>query len=570
MTLVVAVVGGVEQSVHAVHDRVGQLAGHDDARVRTASRFGHASGFRRRVAAASTVVEARVCAARMSGRGGQEARTAMRKADAGGDDDDGTHGGGRAGGAPAGAAEPKREAALFRLDQPRSQAKMRTGPARSYPASWLYVRPDLPIKRRRPLQGMAQGRGSGRHAGLDAGEPAVGEAHRDGARRDRRAARAARRSTGKVVWRAAPGVIGRIGQCASGLVPDRRPRPGRVRRGEPPMGCRLRRDRCLDALLVTVCSDRAQVTPHASASASVRSAAWWWSSSTMRPVDLDHAAPGIVAGSANTATTPPCPSDLRRARARTRALAGAICAGWISVLPSNPQASALAALRFDDRRGSSNVLQTPSSASQPIARERRARPATTMAAAARGRRQGWQCSSLARSLGPTTKVVSPWSPGCGGDRGEGEDRTAQVSIIAHNAPPAARRRSARACASVARVRRAWAAGSRRNPSPPAVRIGRRARHLRCRGALTRITSSRRPKPPVTRRSNGCIARASALRSGATASSRSRITTSHGSSRALAIARALLAGMNSALRRGRMVVIVLSRVTVPLALALGVS
>jgi hypothetical protein len=71
-------------------------------------------------------------------------------------------------------------------------------------------------------------------------------------------------------------------------------------------------------------------------------------------------------------------------------------------------------------------------------------------------------------------------------------------------------------------------------------------------ALIRITSSRVPKPP-SRIAATAASRAAAFMPGATASSRSRMTTSHGRVRALAIARGFDAGRNNALRRGRSVI-----------------
>ena len=67
--------------------------------------------------------------------------------------------------------------------------------------------------------------------------------------------------------------------------------------------------------------------------------------------------------------------------------------------------------------------------------------------------------------------------------------------------------------------------------------------------FTRTTTSRVPYPPP-RTAATAMARASSLASGATASSRSKMRTSAGSARAFSSARALDAGMNSALRRGR--------------------
>ena len=97
------------------------------------------------------------------------------------------------------------------------KARMRTGPARNYPASWMYQRADLPVKvvavyeRGGWLKVEDPGGTRGWIAGalisdtrtaMIVGQVAdLQEAPRPGA---------------KVVWRAAPGVIGRLSQCARG------------------------------------------------------------------------------------------------------------------------------------------------------------------------------------------------------------------------------------------------------------------------------------------------------------------------------------------------------------------
>lgn len=96
------------------------------------------------------------------------------------------------------------------------RARMRTGPARTYPASWLYQRSDLPVqvvavfkewrKVRDPdgVEGWMQGNllRETRTALVRGAEPL--------AMRDRPS------PTARLAFRAAPGVIGRIDQCGSG------------------------------------------------------------------------------------------------------------------------------------------------------------------------------------------------------------------------------------------------------------------------------------------------------------------------------------------------------------------
>lgn len=96
------------------------------------------------------------------------------------------------------------------------QARMRTGPARSYPASWLYQRADLPVKvvavfkEWRRVQDPDGTEGwmlaallrDTRTAIVRGAEPAPMYARpSDGA---------------SISWRAAPGVVGRLSACAGG------------------------------------------------------------------------------------------------------------------------------------------------------------------------------------------------------------------------------------------------------------------------------------------------------------------------------------------------------------------
>ena len=96
------------------------------------------------------------------------------------------------------------------------RARMRTGPARTYPASWLYQRADLPVKviaifkewRRVEdpdgTQGWMQAKllSSVRTGMVKGTEPA--------AMLDRPVAGA------RLLWRAAPGVVGRVSACGNG------------------------------------------------------------------------------------------------------------------------------------------------------------------------------------------------------------------------------------------------------------------------------------------------------------------------------------------------------------------
>lgn len=96
------------------------------------------------------------------------------------------------------------------------KARMRVGPGREYPSSWMYQRADLPVKVLAMhkgwkkiedpdgTQGWMQANllSDSRTALVTAGEPV--------------ALRDSPRAAGRVLWRAAPGVVGRISKCAAG------------------------------------------------------------------------------------------------------------------------------------------------------------------------------------------------------------------------------------------------------------------------------------------------------------------------------------------------------------------
>lgn len=95
------------------------------------------------------------------------------------------------------------------------RARMRTGPGRTYPTIWLYVRADLPVrvltvyKEWRKVEDPGGARGwmlgnllSEARTGFVWGEIAE--------LRERPVADA------KLLWRAAPGVVGRLSECADG------------------------------------------------------------------------------------------------------------------------------------------------------------------------------------------------------------------------------------------------------------------------------------------------------------------------------------------------------------------
>lgn len=96
------------------------------------------------------------------------------------------------------------------------RARMRTGPARSYPASWLYQRANLPVKvvavfkEWRKIEDPDGTQGWMQANLLSEARTAIVRSPQPIEMRDRA-------STGAhVMWRAAPGVVGSLSQCTNG------------------------------------------------------------------------------------------------------------------------------------------------------------------------------------------------------------------------------------------------------------------------------------------------------------------------------------------------------------------
>jgi SH3-like domain-containing protein len=116
---------------------------------------------------------------------------------------------------PALAADAKQKPPYFASLAP-AKARMRTGPARTYPVSWLYQRADFPVrvvavfKEWRKIQdpdgteGWMQGNliSSKRTAMVRGSRPVEMLEHPAAGSR--------------LMWRAAPGVVGRLSECGSG------------------------------------------------------------------------------------------------------------------------------------------------------------------------------------------------------------------------------------------------------------------------------------------------------------------------------------------------------------------
>lgn len=96
-----------------------------------------------------------------------------------------------------------------------AKARMRTGPGRTFPASWLYVRPGLPVrvvdsfKEWRKVEDPGGTQGWMLKALVGQTRTAIVIAPQPIEMRDKPAGTA-------VAWRAAPGVVGKISECGGG------------------------------------------------------------------------------------------------------------------------------------------------------------------------------------------------------------------------------------------------------------------------------------------------------------------------------------------------------------------
>lgn len=113
------------------------------------------------------------------------------------------------------AAEAKRKVPYPASIQ-ASRARMRTGPARTYPASWLYQRAGLPVrvvavfKEWRKVEDPDGTQGWMQGNLLSDTRTAIVRGAAPIEMRDRPSPAA------KLLWRASPGVVGRVSQCGGG------------------------------------------------------------------------------------------------------------------------------------------------------------------------------------------------------------------------------------------------------------------------------------------------------------------------------------------------------------------
>lgn len=112
-------------------------------------------------------------------------------------------------------AAPSKQKPPYYASIAPSKARMRSGPGRTYPATWLYVRADLPVrvvdtfKEWRKVEDPSGTQGWFLGTLVSANRTAIVQG-------DVPAPMYERAGGGKLLWRAAPGVVGRLSQCQSG------------------------------------------------------------------------------------------------------------------------------------------------------------------------------------------------------------------------------------------------------------------------------------------------------------------------------------------------------------------
>ena len=117
---------------------------------------------------------------------------------------------------PVAAADATKKSVPYYASISASRARMRTGPARTYPASWLYQRQDLPIKvvaifKEWRKVADPDGTEGWMQANLLSGtRTAIVHGAGPVEMREKPV------SSAKLLWRAAPGVVGRLSQCGNG------------------------------------------------------------------------------------------------------------------------------------------------------------------------------------------------------------------------------------------------------------------------------------------------------------------------------------------------------------------
>lgn len=104
------------------------------------------------------------------------------------------------------------------------QARMRTGPGRNFPTSWLYRRADLPVKVVQVIKPDEHSKGEASWRKIQDPDGTTGwmlvnllsDRRTAIVRGEIRPLHAKPDSASPIVWRAAPGVVGRISRCSDG------------------------------------------------------------------------------------------------------------------------------------------------------------------------------------------------------------------------------------------------------------------------------------------------------------------------------------------------------------------
>ena len=99
-----------------------------------------------------------------------------------------------------------------------SQTNMRVGPGRDYRINWIYVRAGLPLKVLREMEGWVLVEDPDGARGWMLTQFVARKAHTAIVRGDVTDIRENRDGSGRLMWRAEPGVIGRLGDCGGGWV----------------------------------------------------------------------------------------------------------------------------------------------------------------------------------------------------------------------------------------------------------------------------------------------------------------------------------------------------------------
>ena len=97
-----------------------------------------------------------------------------------------------------------------------SQSNMRVGPGRDYRINWTYTRAGLPMKVLREMEGWVLVEDPDGARGWMLMQFVSRKAHSAMVRGQVTEIRENRDGTGRVMWRAEPGVIGRLGDCNAG------------------------------------------------------------------------------------------------------------------------------------------------------------------------------------------------------------------------------------------------------------------------------------------------------------------------------------------------------------------